>query len=58
MKTTDKLYIMAAALMCGFVFSSMPLFAQQAPAPTVPMPAKSVPLANPQPLSARGAPAE
>jgi hypothetical protein len=49
MKTTDKSYIIVAALTCGFVFSSMPLFAQQAPAPTAPVPANSVPLANAQP---------
>jgi hypothetical protein len=47
MKTTDKLYIIAAALTCGLVFSSMPLFAQQAPAPTAPVRAGTVPLAKP-----------
>jgi hypothetical protein len=56
MKATDKPYIIAAALTCGLIFSSMPLFAQQAPAPTAPVPADSVPLANPDPGSQSAAP--
>ncbi len=51
MEAAGKQHAIAAALACGLAFISMTLFTQQAPAqtPTAPVPADSVPLADPDP---------
>lgn len=56
MKTTGKQYVIAAALTCGLAFTSTALLAQETPTPTAPVPADSVPLADPGPGSDLAAP--
>jgi hypothetical protein len=57
MKTTQRLRVIGFAAVCGLVFTATRLFAQDAaPSPTAPVPADSVPLADPAPGSDPAAP--
>ena len=56
MKTAGKECIVAAAVACGLAFTSTTLFAQETPTSTAPVPADSVPLADPGPGSDLAAP--
>jgi hypothetical protein len=56
MKTAGKECLVAAAVACGLAFTSTTLFAQETPTSAAPVPADSVPLADPGPGSDLAAP--